>query len=261
MAAAEEKATLRIGIIGLTTSHVPAFTKVINRPRCQPARWPRWKSWRGSPAACRTTSRVGDDREGFTKQLQDMADQDLRTIDELVENVDAVLLESVDGRPHLEQAKPVIAAGKPLFIDKPMAGVTGRCDRDIPAGQGGQRTLLLQLVTAIRVGIPKDAERETGGRDHRLQCVEPLFLEEHHPDLFWYGVHGVEILYTIMGTGCQSVTRVFTPGTDLVVGVWEGGRIGTFRGIRNGKAGYGANVFSAARRSCPAVNTTDTSRW
>jgi hypothetical protein len=73
----------------------------------------------------------------------------------------------------------------------------------------------------------------------------PCSLEEHHPDLFWYGVHGVEILFTVMGTGCQTVTRVHTEGTDLVVGVWEGGRVGTFRGIREGRGGYGATVFGS----------------
>ena len=74
-------------------------------------------------------------------------------------------------------------------------------------------------------------------------AFSPCSLEEHHPDLYWYGVHGVEMLFTIMGPGCQSVTRVHTEGTDFVVGVWEDGRIGTFRGIRDGKRGYGAQVF------------------
>ena len=68
-------------------------------------------------------------------------------------------------------------------------------------------------------------------------------MESHHPDLFWYGVHGVEGLFTIMGTGCEQVTRVQTKGSEMAVGVWAGGRIGTFRGIRQGKGGYGANVI------------------
>ena len=74
----------------------------------------------------------------------------------------------------------------------------------------------------------------------------PCHLEEHHPDLFWYGVHGVEVLFTIMGTGCQTVARVQTEGTDLVTGIWKGGRVGTFRGIRQGHADYGATVFGSA---------------
>ncbi len=71
----------------------------------------------------------------------------------------------------------------------------------------------------------------------------PCSLEKTHPDLFWYGVHGVEILYTVMGEGCETVTRTAAGNTDLVVGVWKGGRVGTFRGIRDGKADYGVIVF------------------
>ena len=64
----------------------------------------------------------------------------------------------------------------------------------------------------------------------------PCSLEEHHPDLFWYGIHGVEALFTVMGTGCQSVSRVRTEGGEFVTGTWSKGRIGTFRGLR-GQAG------------------------
>ena len=71
----------------------------------------------------------------------------------------------------------------------------------------------------------------------------PCPFEEHHPDLFWYGVHGVETLYTVMGPGCESLIRVHTDGADVVVGTWSDGRIGTFRGIRTGKSDYGATIF------------------
>src|SRR5206468_9685609 len=71
----------------------------------------------------------------------------------------------------------------------------------------------------------------------------PCSLEPHHPDLFWYGVHGVEILYTLMGTGCETVARTQTKDTEIVTGVWGDGRIATFRGIRGGKSDYGAVAF------------------
>jgi len=134
------------------------------------------------------------------------------TIEELCQKVDGVLLESVDGRPHLEQVRPVIAAKKPVFIDKPMAGN------------------LADVIEIFRLVLGCDA-------------FGPCSLEEHHPDLYWYGVHGVEILFTIMGTGCESVRRVQTKDGEFVVGLWKDGRIGTFRGLRTGKRGYGSTVF------------------
>jgi len=74
-------------------------------------------------------------------------------------------------------------------------------------------------------------------------CFSPATLEKTHPDLFWYGIHGVETLYTVMGTGCASVSRTQTEGTEIVVGKWSDGRIGTFRGTRTGKHEYGGMVY------------------
>ena len=77
------------------------------------------------------------------------------------------------------------------------------------------------------------------------EAFGPCSLEPHHPDLFWYGVHTAELLFTLMGPGCQTVSRTHTDDTDFVVGVWKDGRIGTFRGLRKGPYTYGAMVFGS----------------
>jgi hypothetical protein len=102
------------------------------------------------------------------------------------------------------------------------------------------------LFSSSSLRYIQGAEEIAGGKIGAVigaEAYSPAHLEEHHPDLFWYAVHGVETLYTIMGTGCKRVQRTFTEDTDLVVGVWEDERIGTFRGIRKGQGGYGATVF------------------
>jgi len=117
-AKAEEK-VFRIGMIGLDTSHVIAFTRLINNP----AKNYGCKVVVGYPGGSQDIESSYTRLEKFTNQLRDeLGVEIVGTIEELCQKVDGVLLESVDGRPHLEQVRPVIAARKPVFIDKPMAG-------------------------------------------------------------------------------------------------------------------------------------------
>jgi hypothetical protein len=81
--------------------------------------------------------------------------------------------------------------------------------------------------------LAKDTQAVHGGSLGKVSYAEtygPCELEPHHPDLFWYGVHGTESLFTVMGTGCQTVQRGSTAnGKVEVMGVWKGGRKGIFR--------------------------------
>lgn len=230
----------RLGMIGLDTSHVVAFTRLINDPQstygCKVvAGFPG-----GSPDVEASAGRV----EQFTTQLRDRYGVEIvESIEELCTKVDGVLLESVDGRPHLRQVRPVIAAGLPVFIDKPMAGSLADVIEIFRLAKAAG--VPCWSSSSLRYALGIQAMKAEGKTGPILGCdvYSPCALEEHHPDLYWYGVHGVEILYTLMGTGCQSVSRVHTEGWDVVVGRWKDGRIATFRGIRQGKGGYGATVY------------------
>lgn len=235
---------LRAGIIGLDTSHVTAFTSEINRADAEGdlarlqvvAAWPG-----GSPDVESSHTRVA----GFTEELRKQGVEIVESIDTLLSKVDVVLLESVDGRPHLAQVRPVFAAKKPVFIDKPLAGSLAdgleifRLARE--SGVPCFSSSSLRFSPGI-LGMRRD---ERVGDVLGCAVHSPCSLEPHHPDLFWYGVHGVEMLFTIMGTGCESVSRTHTDGTDLAVGVWKDGRIGTYRGLRNGAHDYGAVVYGS----------------
>ncbi|MEK6239537.1 MAG: Gfo/Idh/MocA family oxidoreductase [Planctomycetales bacterium] len=236
---------LKAGIIGLDTSHVIAFTKLFNDPKAEgdladvrvTVGFPG-----GSPDVDSSRNRV----EKFTETLRDQYKLEIvDSVEALVAKVDVVLLESVDGRPHLEQVRPVLKAGKPVFIDKPFAGSLADAveifdlvkKHDVPCFSSSS----LRFSPGI-LGMRNDPEV---GDVLGCAAFSPCSLEAHHPDLFWYGVHGVETLFTIMGTGCESVARTHTADFDLATGVWKDGRIGTFRGIRKGKSGYGAMVYGS----------------
>jgi len=235
-------AELRLGMIGLDTSHVTAFTELLNNPENK-KHVPGGKVVAafkgGSPDIESSASRV----EGYTKTLEEKYGVKIvPTIEELCREVDAVLLMSVDGRPHLEQAKPVIAAKKPMFIDKPMAGslkdvlTIFRLAKveNVPVFSSSSYRFYESLVELQKTDI---------GEIKGAISYGPCTYEEHHPDLFWYGVHATEALFTVMGTGLETVTRVATKDTDVVTGVWTDGRVGTLRGLRNASTPHKVILF------------------
>ena len=235
-ASADEPKQIRIGIIGLDTSHCIAFTKILNaaKPAPELANCPVVAVYpKGSPDIASSVSRVPD----YTKQIQELGVEVVDSIDELLTRVDAVLLETNDGRPHLEQVRPVIKAGKPVFIDKPIAGSLQ--DAITIFREAEKAGVPLFSSSSLRFGKNVQAIRAGSlGKIARCETSSPASIEKTHPDLFWYGIHGVESLFTVMGTGCQSVQRTTEDGQIVVTGKWDGDRIGIFR---EGK-GYGGKA-------------------
>jgi hypothetical protein len=242
--AADGDKPLRAGIIGLDTSHVVAFTKLLNDPKNEGGDLAGVKVVAAYPAGSPDIPSSKDRLEGFTKTLREQHQVEIvESIDDLLKKVDVVLLESVDGRPHLEQAKPVLKARKPVFIDKPVAGSLADALQIYELAKQTMTPCFSSSSLRFAPGVQEVRNSPKVGEIFGCDAYGPSPTEPHHPDLFWYGIHGVETLFTIMGTGCESVTRTSTRDADLVVGVWKGGRLGTFRGIRAGKSDYGATVF------------------
>jgi predicted dehydrogenase len=240
LATQAEAKVFRLGMIGLDTSHVIAFTKLINDPAKKYGCKVVVGYSGGSPDIPSSANRV----DKFTKQLQDdFGVEIVDSIEELCRKVDGVLLESVDGRPHLEQVRPVIAAKKPVFIDKPMGGNLADVIEIFRLARDNNVPCWSSSSLRFSPGIISMRNSNEVGRVLGCAAFSPCSLEEHHPDLYWYGVHGVEILFTIMGPGCESVRRIQTKDNEFVVGTWRDGRIGTYRGIRQGKSDYGALVY------------------
>jgi predicted dehydrogenase len=243
-AAEEDAKPLRVGIIGLDTSHVVAFTRVMNGPKA-PAALAGIKVVAAYPGGSPDVASSRDRVAGFTAELRDKFHVAIvDSIDDLLGRVDVVLLESVDGRPHLEQVRPVLRAHKPVFIDKPLAGSLADAVEIVRLAEETGTPCFSASSLRFGPGVVALRSDPKLGAIQGCETYSPCALEEHHPDLFWYGIHGVEMLYTIMGTGCEKVSRAQTKDTELVTGVWKDGRIGTFRGLR-GRSEYGALVFGA----------------
>jgi predicted dehydrogenase len=229
LSASSPAAEIRLGLIGLDTSHAPAFTELLNNPAAKDhvAGAKVVAAFKGgSPDIPSSIGRV----EEYTAELRDKYGVKIHdTIEQVCAEVDGVLIESVDGRPHLAQAKLVIAAGKPLYIDKPLGGTLRDALEILRLAEAAQVPLFTS--SSLRFAKGTQAVRAGSlGRVQRAETTSPAHLEPHHPDLYWYGVHGCESLFTVMGTGCERVERRTTSeGLIEVAGQWQGGRTGIFR--------------------------------
>jgi predicted dehydrogenase len=222
---------LRAGIIGTDTSHVPAFTGSFRSH-------PEWKTRvvaafkGGSPDLPISADRL----DGFAKDLCDRYGVELvDSIEQLLSKVDVVLLESVDGRPHLSQATPVLKAGKPLFIDKPLAASLDDVRKIVQLSRETGTPFFSTSSSRFHSDIPRLRTKPGVGKVTKVQGSYVMSKLEFHPDLFFYGIHGVEPLYAVMGTGCVRVSRKMENGADVTTGKWKDGRIGIYHALAKGE--------------------------
>jgi hypothetical protein len=237
-------AELRIGIIGCDTSHAVAFTKVINdaNDTNHVAGGKVVAAYRGGSQDI--PSSIKRVPEYAAKLEKDFGVKFFDSIKDLCQAVDVVLLESVDGRPHLEQVRPVLQAHKPVFIDKPVAASL----RDVLEIDRLARENQVPWFSSSAYRYYEsmvEVKNAKVGDVRGAISYGPCELEPHHPDFFWYGIHPTEALFTVMGTGCESVVRTSTPDTDVATGIWSGGRVGTMRGLRNASTPHKVIVLGA----------------
>lgn len=241
----DSNAPIKVGIIGLDTSHVIAFTKALNDPS-DPQHVPGLRvvaAYKGgSPDVKESWSRV----DKYTAELHDKWGVEIvKDIPTLCLKVDAVLLESVDGRPHLEQVKPVFAAHKRVFIDKPLAG-SYRDGKEI-AELGKAAGVPWFTASSLRFWDQTTRLKNPSGIGEvfTYDVLGPTIREPHEPSLFNYGVHAVEMLYQLLGPGCDTVSMQTSGNEDVLVGKWKDGRLGVMRGFSSGLYAFSITAYGS----------------
>lgn len=228
----------KVGMIGLDTSHCEAFAKVLNSPSAPPE-FQGFPVTVAYPYGSRKIKSSAERIPKVTENIKKLGVEVVDSIDTLLSQVDVVLLETNDGNLHREQALKVINAGKPLFIDKPVAASFSDTIAIYQAAK--EKNVPLFSSSSLRfTPVIQELSKGKLGKLLGADTFTPCEIEPSHADLFWYGIHGVETLFTLLGTGCREVVRVSQKDADVVVGTWNDGRIGTFRGMRSGKHDYGA---------------------
>lgn len=244
----------RIGVIGLDTEHGPHFAQILNNDQAGD-QFGGFKVVAAYPYGSKTIKSSMDMIPGNTEAIKKSGVKIVNSISDLLREVDVVMLETNDGRPHLEQALEVFRAGKPVFIDKPVAGSLA----DTLTIYRAAKHYKVPVFSSSTLRYIPSVQQAASGAIGALSGVDvftPAPMEATHPDLFWYGIHGVEMLFTMMGAGCISVSRTYSPHADAVVGVWDNERIATLRGNRNGCWDFGGHAFGEGGKNMPLGNFT-----
>jgi hypothetical protein len=232
---------IKIGIIGLDTSHSPEFIKLINDANPS-AQYSGFQVVAAYPYGSKTIKSSYERIPKYIEEVQKYGVKIVSSITELLKDADCIMLETNDGNLHLEQAAEVLKAGKIVFVDKPIGASLPQAIAVFELAK--KYNVPIFSSSALRF-VPQNQKLSHGeyGKILGADCYSPAPGEPSHPDFSWYGIHGVETLFTVMGTGCVAVNRMSSEGTDIVVGLWDDGRIGTFRGKRTGNSIYGGTAF------------------
>jgi predicted dehydrogenase len=239
---AQEKLPVKIGVLGLDNYQAVAYSQLFNDPKAT-----------GDLAGLRVVAAypVGssDIEESvrelpkWKEQIQAFGVELVGSIDEMLAQSDAVMIMSLDGRTHLEQAKPVLKAGKPLYIGRPLAASLKDAIAIFEVAKETKTPCWSSSQHRFSPGFIGMRNHPEVGKVLGCDVYGGCPTEPHHAELFWHAVHGIDTLQTIMGPGCVSVACTSTPYAESITGTWADGRVGTYRGIKQGALKYSATVF------------------
>jgi len=228
---------IKVGIVDWDTSHVVQFTKRMNHIDIEEDQWVEGAR---VVAGCPGESEHSPERvPEYTEQLKEYGIEIVDKPEDLIGMIDAVCVEANDGTVHLEHARPFLEAGIPCYIDKPFECSLDNAkeimrlaeENNVPTFSSSSLRFcpeVQEIINDPEVGAIVGADAWSPASEHPL-----------NPGLFNYGIHGVEILYTLMDKGCKQVSCAYTEGGEVVTGIWEDGRLGVMRGTRAGSHSYG----------------------
>jgi predicted dehydrogenase len=232
---------VKIGMIGLDTSHAAAFTKLLNDPN-NPFHVKGGRVVMACPVGSLDFELSYSRISGITKEVEQYGVQLVDTIEEVAEHCDAILVESVDGRVHLEQVSILVPYKKPIFIDKPLCLRSSDAFKMVELSERYNTPIMSSSALRFAQGLGRALAIKNKGNIIGADCFGPMEMVETQPGYFWYGIHTIEMLYAILGSGSQHVRAISNLDSDLIVSQWEDGRIGTVRGNRKGNYNFGAVI-------------------
>ncbi|MGZ9587154.1 Gfo/Idh/MocA family protein [Paenibacillus marinisediminis] len=231
---------MKLGIVGLDTSHSVAFTELLNNPS-NPNHIPGGQIVIASPGISSSIPVSSTRAEGYMRTLQDDYGIPItESLEQVAHESDAILLTSADGELHEAQLQKLAPYGKPIYIDKPFALSVDVAARMIHTAN--QYHIPLMSSSALRyTDVLVEALNSSTDPIDSVDVYGPIPSMDGVPGWFWYGIHSVELMHAVMGAGCSTVQATPTPDGAHVLIRWEDGRCASIRGLLNGSS-FGAVI-------------------
>lgn len=245
---------IKLGILDFDTSHVVEFTKRINHVGIKDDHWVEGAK---VVIGCAGESKIAPQRiPEYLKQMKEFGVPIVDKPEEMIGKVDGMLIESLSGTPHYERAKPFLEAGIPCFIDKPFTCSVDHARKIVDLAEQKKVAVFSSSSLRYTPDLVQFLNDPKTGTIHGTVAYGPAAEDEGNPGLFHYGIHAVEVLYTIMGPGCDRVHCVYEKGAEVTTGHWKDGRVASIRGLRDGAKPFGALVFTEHSAKLLAFDTT-----
>lgn len=229
---------IRVGLVDADTSHCVAFAQRLNHVGVPQSEWVTGAkvvaAWPGDSEMM--PERIPE----YEAQMRGYGIEIVGSSEELIDKIDAVMVVTQQGARHLERARPFLERGMPTFIDKPFAATPAQASEIIALSRAHRAPLMGCSALRYDPTIVEALRRQDEwGPILSADVYVPAALHAGNPGMLHYAIHGVEMLFTLLGEGCATVSSLGSEKGEVAVGLWKDGRTGAVRGLRAEKYAFG----------------------
>ena len=211
----------RIGLVGVGTGgpssyHARSFSSILNG--FDPARTPQeWPTHAIPVDGARVVTVWDEDRDAAQELAEVFAIERVASqLEDVAADVDGVIVVDDITMTHQRRARPFLERGLPTFIDKPLSGSLAEAAELVAVAERSGAPLM--STSALRYARELREQREqidaAGELSLAIAVCQGQYLGEDA--LIHYGIHPLELAYSVLGPGVESVTSVAGAGGNVV---------------------------------------------
>lgn len=242
-----EDQPFRIGIVGSDNSHSMRFAELCNKSDSagrKIAGAAVTHLWGVDAARNQEVAEVG----GIPHVVADPK--------EMIGAVDGIICVRRHGSHHLEDARPFLEAGLPVFVDKPLA--SSRADAEALIQLAEAKQVGFGSFSTLRYGAANvafvEGLAETVGAIKGGTISGPADPASEYDGLFFYAIHCVELMHATFGFGVRTVQVSSAGNAVIAVCTYEDGRTVTLE-LFNGLKGFHQQVHGTKASVYHAVDS------